>query len=217
MLALSGRRGDRSQVQILKNDSRPPSGPATTAAYLRVLVAFFRSARPADYPVTKQIIANWKPYKHRKRERPHYYTDDEFQRILKVCDAFKSRKGQRDGLWWKTFITPLHDCGVRMNEAAHLIWRDVDFEAAELRIASHVNLKGVFPWRPKCKGLPPSPLVMSRPSVSVYCRLLCADHLPFCQSWTVSQAMCCRNAASSAETPSGRYVQPIGLSWNNVA
>lgn len=131
---------------------------ATAAAYLRVLAAFFRSVRPTDCPVTKQIIASWKPYKHRKRERPHYYTDDEYQRILKACDGLKSRKGQRDGLWWKTFITLLHDCGVRMNEAAHLIWRDIDFEAAELRIAPHVNLKGVFPWRPKGKGLRTLPI-----------------------------------------------------------
>ena len=143
----------------LRDDGR---SAATTAAYLRVLAAFFRSVRPDNTPVTRELVARWRPYKDRKRARPHFFTPGEFQRMLQSCDLLPARcPGDRTPLWWKTFISVLYECGLRLNEAAHLIWHDIDFEASELRVAPHANLKGVAPWRPKGKALRTLPMPTS--------------------------------------------------------
>jgi integrase len=130
---------------------------ATTAGYLRVLRPFFRWARGVESPITPELLATWKPYRQHKRKRPHIYTPDEFERIMASCEqvgpASRARsESERDGLWWKTFITLLNDTGLRLGEAVHLIWQDVDFDAQELKIQPHVGLDGVLPWQPKGKA-----------------------------------------------------------------
>lgn len=126
---------------------------ATCAAYLRTLAAFFAWVNPERSPITKKLISRWTPYKDRKRARPHYYTSEEYEALLAACDSIEvQRAEQRDPLWWKCFIAVLYHAGLRLNEAAHLIWRDIDFERAILKIQPRVRLTGVFEWRPKGKA-----------------------------------------------------------------
>ena len=161
----------------LRNDGR---SAATTAAYLRVLAAFFRSVRPGDTPVTRELIARWNPYKDRKRARPHFFSPAELQKMLKACDQLPARcPGDRTPLWWKTFISVLYGCGLRLNEAAHLIWRDIDFEASELRVAPHANLKGVASWRPKGKALRTLPMPPSLVNLFVQMQEAQGEGVPY--------------------------------------
>ena len=126
---------------------------ATCAAYLRTLAAFFTWACPAGSPVTRNLINRWSPYKNRKRARPHYFTEEEYRRILSACDSISVRSAnQRGPLWWKCFIAVLYHAGLRLNETAHLIWRDIDFENGILRLQPHTGLQEVFDWRPKGKA-----------------------------------------------------------------
>ncbi len=127
---------------------------ATCAAYLRTLAAFFSWAtQPASSPITSKLISRWAPYKDRKRARPHYYTSGEYQTLLSACDAITvQRAEQRNSLWWKCYIAILYHAGLRLNEAAHLIWQDIDFEKGIFTIQPHTRLKGVFEWRPKGKS-----------------------------------------------------------------
>lgn len=125
---------------------------ATTAAYLKALRRFYGD-RGGVSPVTPALLARWKPYRRHKRQRPHYYPEAELDRIMAVCEhVAPGPAGYRTPGWWRAFITLLHDCGVRLSEAAHLIWRDVDFAEGVLRIQAHDRLPGVFPWRPKASG-----------------------------------------------------------------
>ena len=126
---------------------------ATCAAYLRTLAAFFRWTRSEDTPITKKLVSRWTPYKDRKRARPHFFSLEEYESILRACDSISVRmRDQRGPLWWKCFIAVLYHSGLRLNETAHLIWRDIDFEKGILRIRPHVKLKGVFEWSPKGKA-----------------------------------------------------------------
>ena len=144
---------EQTVSQFLASLKRRGKSLATCAAYLRTLAAFLRSACPEYSPVTEKLITRWAPYKNRKRARPHFFTHDEFQSLLKACDSIEVRtRDHRNSLWWKCFVSVLYHAGVRRNEAAHLIWRDIDFEHGILRIQPHVRLKGVFEWRPKGKA-----------------------------------------------------------------
>ncbi|GMU23388.1 MAG: hypothetical protein AMXMBFR13_34660 [Phycisphaerae bacterium] len=172
----------------LKRDEYPDT---TIAAHVRTLSAFFawasyakRGEKPRIVefsPIDQEIREQWKPYKKRGRARPHRFTDEEYDALIAACDIYgqpkvaskgrgagKDGRGlrpcDRDGLWWKAFITVLYDCGLRLNEATHLIWQDIDFAAGLIRIQPHVNLPDVLDWRPKGKAhrtVPMTPRVVN--------------------------------------------------------
>jgi len=126
---------------------------ATCGTYFRALSTFLRWARPSDYPITTNLVSRWKPYKKRKRARPHYFTFEEYQSMQGACEKVVVRSNDhRSPLWWNCYISVLYYAGLRMNEATHLIWRDIDFDKGILCIQPHVKLKGVFEWRPKGKA-----------------------------------------------------------------
>jgi len=52
----------------------------------------------------------------------------------------------------KAFLLVLYHCGLRTDEASHLIWQDLSEACKELVIQPHVNLPGVFDWGPKGKA-----------------------------------------------------------------
>jgi len=99
------------------------------------------------------LKAIWRPYGKHKRARPHYYSDQELEDIILACDQVEmGRRGYRTPLWWNVFITLLHDTAVRLSEAGHLIWREVNFEGGVIRIQPHERLQGVLPWKSKASG-----------------------------------------------------------------
>lgn len=159
---------ERTVSDFLDSLRRKGHSLPTIALYARVLRAFFNAVRPDDNPVTKKAREAWRPYAKREKARPHYFTPAEFNTIIAACDLVGTKKvatkgrgagkpgrglrsSDRDGLWWKTLITLLHDCGLRIGEATNLIWRDVDFAAEVIRVQPHDGLPGILEWRPKGK------------------------------------------------------------------
>jgi len=123
---------------------------ATVAGYVRVLGPFLETLHPGPSPVTKGIRAAWRPYKTRKKARPHFYTAQEFTNLIAHCEAMVPKgRTYRNGPWWTAFLTLLYECGVRLGEASHLIWQDVDFENGIITIQPHTRLKGITDWTPK--------------------------------------------------------------------
>lgn len=120
---------------------------ATVGQRLATLRQFFDWARKGNSPCTPELLAQWKPYRRHKRARPHYYTDAEFESIISACNTIKGN-GYRSPLWWQTYLTLLHDCALRMNEASHLCWNNVNLGDGLVFIGPH-NLPGQFDWRPK--------------------------------------------------------------------
>jgi len=64
--------------------------------------------------------------------------------------AVKVRKW-RDGLWWRAFLTLLYRSGLRVGEASHLRWADVDWERGVVSVRKHDAAKGIFAFLPKGK------------------------------------------------------------------
>lgn len=72
-----------------------------------------------------------------------YVTPEEFAKLRRACS------GQRKPLWWETFITLCYTAGVRKGEAVHLLWSDIDFDGAAIRIVAKQGIEGVPDWQPK--------------------------------------------------------------------
>lgn len=71
--------------------------------------------------------------KHPKliKQRWHYLTADEFSRLL------NARKEKRDiRLRYKIIYSLAYCCGLRLGEIVNLMWNDIDFDKAEIRIES---------------------------------------------------------------------------------
>jgi integrase len=136
---------------------------STTAAYLRALAAWLRweILTGPTHPISDRLIAAWNPYRKRKKQRPHVYSDDEYQNLLAAADGVckgrhyrdvRYRASDRTAQWWEAFVCVLYWSAFRLEEVGHLIWRDVDFEAKRLHIRPHHRLPGVLPWSPKGKA-----------------------------------------------------------------
>lgn len=98
----------------------------------------------------KKLCAAWKPFKQHRRARPHLYMPAEIDRILIACEGVRVvRSSDHSANWWKTFILTLNECGLRFNEACHLLWDEVDFVRGEIRVTDHSGLADVAPWKPK--------------------------------------------------------------------
>jgi integrase len=72
-----------------------------------------------------------------------YITPAEFRAIITTCRTMP------DALWWESFVTLCYTAGTRLNEAVHLTWRDVDFEANTVRVIAKAEGAGLAAWRPK--------------------------------------------------------------------
>ena len=73
-----------------------------------------------------------------------YIDPAEFAAIVSAC-----RDGSVTALWWECFLAVCYTAATRLNEAAHLTWADVDFEANTVRIIAKSDLDGIAAWRPK--------------------------------------------------------------------
>jgi len=62
------------------------------------------------------------------------------------------------GLRWKAFLSLLYTTGLRLNEACHLTWNDIDFNQNMLRVSAKRNIAGTIPWEPKDHELRHIPL-----------------------------------------------------------
>ena len=139
--------------------------PATIAGYLQVIAKFY-SWLELESPVDKQIKKDWKPYAKYVKPRPHFFTAAEYRKMLEACDRIGHkeldpegnkilviREGERDPLWWKTYISVLYWLGLRLEEVSQLIWADIDLDQGDIKIQEHDRLKGVFDWSPKGKSV----------------------------------------------------------------
>lgn len=73
-----------------------------------------------------------------------YISPDEFQALLDACNTCRHKS-----LWWEAFLTVCYTAGTRANEAAHLIWKDIDFEAGTITIIAKPDDGTVPAWQPK--------------------------------------------------------------------
>lgn len=73
-----------------------------------------------------------------------YIDPAEFAAIAGAC-----RDGLTTALWWECVLAVCYTAATRLNEAAHLTWADVDFEANTIRIIAKPDLDGIAAWRPK--------------------------------------------------------------------
>jgi len=93
------------------------------------------------------------PFKKvQKRKVSHkplrYVTPVEFTHIVSSAPSLR----------WKVFLSLLYTTGLRLDEACHLTWMDVDFEMAMLRVSAKRNAAETIPWEPKDHELRQIPL-----------------------------------------------------------
>ena len=116
---------------------------ATVNKYKRNLKAIFNIA------ITQLGYLNINPCAHSKEDRIadkalRFITAEEYGRLQQACTIMRDRT-----LWWQAFLSVCYTGGCRMNEATHLTWNDIDFEADKLRIISKPETAGIGAWRPK--------------------------------------------------------------------
>jgi integrase/recombinase XerC/integrase/recombinase XerD len=52
-------------------------------------------------------------------------------------------------LKWKVFLSLLYTTGLRLDEARHLTWADIDFDQSIVRVSGKRNPKSMVPWEPR--------------------------------------------------------------------
>ncbi len=72
-----------------------------------------------------------------------YVTPEEYMAIVEAC------RSMPEAHWWECFLAVCYTAGARLNEATHLTWSDIDFEANTVRITAKPEMSGVAAWRPK--------------------------------------------------------------------
>src|SRR5581483_6065048 len=72
-------------------------------------------------------------------KRLPYCSPDQIQRLLaKAPDVL-----------WQAMLAVIYSTGLRLQEALHLTWADIDFGAGELEVVCHKSEGFVQPWTPK--------------------------------------------------------------------
>lgn len=118
--------------------------PATVNKVKRTVKAAFNIAvRQLGY-----LVAN--PFDGQSQDRlsdkpVRYVPPSEFAEVLQACgELFDAERS----LWWRTLLTILYCGGLRVNEAIHLTWADVDFENEQVQVIAR---EGVLKFQPKGK------------------------------------------------------------------
>lgn len=101
------------------------------------LRAMFNLAIEMGY-LTESPFAKVKPIKV-ARDRVRYITSAEFK-ALAAADP---------SLWWRAFLTVCYTAGLRMNEAVHLTWADLDFETNTIHVTPKRDTTSTIAWQPK--------------------------------------------------------------------
>ena len=74
-----------------------------------------------------------------------YVCPEEFGAMLGACDTLEAGRA----LWWRGFLSCCYATGLRLNEAVHLCWADVDFEAETVRVSAKSHGPQTLEWSPK--------------------------------------------------------------------
>jgi len=99
---------------------------------MRSIKAAFSSAVEMEYLAANPFLGE-KGLKIMATEGEiRYVTQAEIDAILGEC---KKVPGDY-AVWWQAFVTTLYTSGLRLGEATHLTWRDVDFEQSEIRVTA---------------------------------------------------------------------------------
>ena len=92
--------------------------------------------------------------KRKVSQRPkRYVSGDEMQRILRCIPLLK----------WRTFLSLLYTTGLRLSEACHLTWDDIDFAGRMVQVAPKRDPGTRVPWEPKdheLRAVPLSPRIL---------------------------------------------------------
>ncbi len=72
-------------------------------------------------------------------KRPRYVRPDDFESMF----------NQAPDTLWRSLLVTLYTTGVRLREAMHLLWRDVDFESSQLYVTRRSADGLVQAWSPK--------------------------------------------------------------------
>lgn len=95
-------------------------------------------------------------------KRQRYVGPTEFRRFLAAIDrlpdsawsderldGYRSVTGSRQ--WWRAFVLVMYVGGLRIDEALHLTWLDVDFEGGRLTVIGKAETANLIAWQPKSK------------------------------------------------------------------
>ncbi|MFB3894284.1 MAG: tyrosine-type recombinase/integrase [Phycisphaerae bacterium] len=77
-----------------------------------------------------------------------YISSEEFARILAAARTLR----------WRVFLAMLYTTGLRLDEACHLTWGDIDFERSLVRVSAKRDGKVTVHWEPKDHELRQIPL-----------------------------------------------------------
>jgi len=94
----------------------------------------------------------FKKVKKRKVSRKpiRYVSAEEMRRLLAEAPTLR----------WRAFLTLLYTTGLRLNEACHLTWANIDFENGMLQVSAKRDTTTTVPWEPKdheLRHIPVSP------------------------------------------------------------
>jgi len=137
------RKGDVNRLFRHLRDTTKLS-PNTVAKILRSIKAAFSAAVEMEYLAANPLLG----LKIKSSAGViRYVNRAEIDAILKVCGKMPGD----DAVWWRAFVTTLYTVGLRLGEATHMTWRDIDFEAGEIRVTAKRSTPETLAWEPKTK------------------------------------------------------------------
>jgi len=134
--------------QYIQRRSKSGVSPSTVNKEVASLKRVFNLAQRRAY-----LPAGSNPFVgiHRRKVscRPkRYVSEEEIRRLLECAHSLK----------WRVFLSLLYVTGLRLSEACHLTWDDVDFPGRMLQVAPKRDPRRTVPWEPKDHELRHVPL-----------------------------------------------------------
>jgi len=92
---------------------------------------------------------------------------------------FKKLLASAPRLKWRVFLSLLYSTGLRLDEACHLIWADIDFEQGILRVSAKRDSKSLVPWEPKDHEIRHIPLCQEMTDLLVQWHAEAPERVPY--------------------------------------
>jgi len=106
---------------------------------IKVLRRFFNLAITRGYLRKDSNPCQGIPMIRVAPKRPRYVSPNDFECLF----------NQAPDVLWRSLLVTLYTTGIRLREAMHLLWRDVDFESSQLHVTRRSEEGFIQPWSPK--------------------------------------------------------------------